>query len=198
MPKKLNLPWGTTIRLRAGAADHKERVRLREVWEPVAVVVSTLTAAIALWQTFILNDQLTAGDRNRSIQTTLEATQKFCSAIRNVPPDWETWLSATGWVALNDARRNYSDAFAITSVWLERDRSETENIVARWIFLATQQMTDATEVDFEKHWHSVYGALPVCDTAYQMLANSLTGKQVYQISELYQAAVVDPGAKLDW
>jgi hypothetical protein len=47
-------------------------------WERFAVIVSAVAAAIALWQTFILKEQLSAADRNRATEAIFERTGSVC------------------------------------------------------------------------------------------------------------------------
>lgn len=88
MVKKIELPWKRTVDARPQAAPkpkRKARSWTAGVWEPVAVIVSACAAGIALWQTFILQEQLTAADVNRVKQTTFEAAQGYCRIINRLP-----------------------------------------------------------------------------------------------------------------
>jgi hypothetical protein len=54
-------------------------------WERFAVLVSFSAALIALSQTFVMREQLTAADRNKAIKEALESVNSLCRSIKDIP-----------------------------------------------------------------------------------------------------------------
>ncbi|UJW77689.1 hypothetical protein [Rhizobium sp. SL42] len=49
----------------------------------MAILISAIAVGIALWQTFLLRDQLTAADRNRAYSDLLQANEAYCTTLAN-------------------------------------------------------------------------------------------------------------------
>jgi hypothetical protein len=69
-------------------------------WERFAVVVSAfalfvsmIATGISVWQTFLLKEQVNAGDRNRTYEGILTATENLCDLVAKNAP---TWTDAAG------------------------------------------------------------------------------------------------------
>ncbi|MGO8189394.1 hypothetical protein [Rhizobium leguminosarum] len=70
-----------TFRVWAGRAKRRHKRGLGHISQLVAVIISAAAAGIALQQTFILQDQLVAADRNKALQAAVESISNFCAAI---------------------------------------------------------------------------------------------------------------------
>lgn len=96
------------------------------VWEVVAVIVSACAAAIALWQSFLLQEQLIAGDRNRSIENVVNKGESLCEAFLNIPAP------------------TFSREFDLDSKWVLKDSLESVSVEA-WRTYSSEIKRSSTE-----------------------------------------------------
>ncbi|PDT13400.1 hypothetical protein [Rhizobium sp. M1] len=71
---------------------------MAKILETATVIVSVAAAGIALWQTFLLRDQIVAADRAKAIEAAISAGDAYCSKIAEtpLPPKMQTYRAKDG------------------------------------------------------------------------------------------------------
>lgn len=129
-------------------------------WERFAVVVSAFALFVSMiatgtsvWQTFLLKEQVNAGDRNRTYEGILTATENLCDLVAKNSPTWTAIAldQASGLTVLGIEKETirdefFSDAFR-EPLFAAYRRVDTAFVTARiWaVSPQTEHFDDARE-----------------------------------------------------